>query len=473
MANQSASLRLGVIRIGFILGIVMAACAARAQDVVVDCSGQDSNAYHSINDALANLPFVPWQVVMQVTGTCNESIYLGHLHNLMIAAPLGQTATIQGDGVSFGTLNVDSSTGIYLYGLTITGSGSVGLNVNGGAEVRIDTCTFQNNPGDGIAVADNSSVLIYSALSTGNSRGISISANSTVDHASWAGGSVVLSSNANAGLYLSGGRYATGGNTLIQNNGFGASTLPDGFGTDVRGAGQIQFGNYAGPNLITGNRSGGVSLQENAEVSFWGGTNTIQNNGATGIVDRFGSQVTLFGNVEISGHTAAGLDIASRSQAYLDASVAPNNIHNNGFGPGGVRAGIRVDGSSQLVLTGPNQITQNGGPGVLGDINSSMDLSGSTISGNQSDGIRALHQTVVDLGPGMSLTGNGGAPITCDNTSMLVTAGKASAHCLNVQASESGSHEAVGLTSIPSVPNFTSKMKEYKRERSLIPRPRR
>src|SRR4029434_2169498 len=146
MANQSASLRLGVIRIGFILGIVMAACAARAQDVVVDCSGQESNAYHSINDALANLPFVPWQVVMQVTGTCNESIYLGHLHNLMIAAPLGQTATIQGDGVSFGTLNVDSSTGIYLYGLTITGSGSVGLNVNGGAEVRIDTCTFQNNP---------------------------------------------------------------------------------------------------------------------------------------------------------------------------------------------------------------------------------------------------------------------------------------------------------------------------------------
>jgi len=283
----------------------------------------------------------------------------------------------------------------------------------------------------------------------------------------------VLSSNAKAGLFVGGGRYATGGNTLIQNNGFSASTLPEGFGADVRAAGQIQFGNYAGPNLITGNRSGGVSLQENAEVSFWGGTNAIQNNGATGVLEQFGSQVTLFGNVEISGHTAVGLDIGSRSQAYLDASVAPNNIHNNGFGPGAVHSGIRVDGSSQLVLRGPNQITQNGGPGVLGDINSSMDLSGSTISGNQSDGIRALHQTVVDLGPGMSLTGNGGALITCDNTSMLVTAGKAIAHCLNVQASDSGSHEAGGLTSIPSVPNFSSKIKEHRRERSLIPRPRR
>ena len=470
MANQNTSLRSAAIRLGLALGIVMTAFAARAQDLVVDCSGQDPNAYHSVNDALANLPFVPWQVVMQVTGTCHESVYLGHLHNLMIAAPLGQSATIQGDGVSFGTLNVDSSTGIYLYGLAITGSGSVGLNVNGGAEVRIDTCTFQGNPGDGIAVADNSSVLIYSAVSTGNNKGISIYANSTVDHASWAGGSVVLSSNSNAGLYLSGGRYATGGNTLIQNNGFSATTLSDGFGADVRGAGQIQFGNYAGPNLITGNRSGGVSLQENAEVSFWGGTNTIHNNGATGILDRFGSQLTLFGNVEISGHSAVGLDISSKSQAYLDAGIAPNVIRNNGSGSGVVHAGIRVDGGSQLVLSGPNQIIQNGGPGVLGDINSSMDVSGSTISGNQADGIRVLHQTVVDLGPGMTFAGNDGAPIACDNTSMLVTTGKINSHCLNVQPGDSGTHETTD--SIPLLPNFSGKMKEYKRQRSLIPRPR-
>jgi len=325
-----------------------------------------------------------------------------------------------------------------------------------------------------MAVSDNSVVTVYSGTFTENNNGIQIFGNATVDHASWAGGSIIMSDNRIAGLFLSsGGTYATGGNTIVQNNGSSVSAGPDGFGVDVRGAGRIQFGSYAGPNQISGNRVGGVSLSENAEVSFWGGTNTLHNNGATGILEGFGSQVTLFGNVEISGHTAVGLDIGSRSQAYLDASVAPNNIHNNGFGPGAVHAGIRVDGSSQLVLTGPNQVTQNGGPGVLGDINSSMDLSGSTISGNQSDGIRALHQSVLDLGPGMSLTGNGGAPITCDNTSMLVTAAKASAHCLNVQASDSGSHEAVGLTSVPSVSNFGSKMREHTRERSLIPRLRR
>ena len=460
--------------LGVLSSLVLLALACHAQDLIVDCSGQDPNAFHRIQDALPNIPLTPWQVVMQVTGTCNENVYIGHLRNLMIAAPLGQTATIQGDGVSYAPLMVDASTGIYLYGLILTGGQGPGLSVSSGAEVRIDTCTFQGNPGAGMAVSDNSAVTVYSGTFTDNNNGIQIFGNATVDHASWAGGSVVMSGNGVAGLFLSSGAtYATGGNTIIQNNGLTASSGPDGFGVDVRGSGRIQFGSYMGPNVISGNRLGGVSLLENAEISFWGGSNTISDNGEVGIWNRLGSQITFAGNVVISRHSAIGVDISSKSQAFFDAAAGPNIIRNNGSGSAAIRAGIRVDGNSQLVLTGPNHITQNGGPGVLGDINSSMDVSGSTISGNQSDGIRALHQTVVDLGPGMSLTGNGGAPITCDNTSMLVTAVKASSRCLNVQASDWGSHEAVGLASIPSVPNFSGKMKEYTRERSLIPRPRR
>ncbi len=455
-------------RMGTVIVIVLIAVSARAQNLVVDCTGQNQNAYHSINDALANMPFQAAQVVMQVTGTCHEVVYLGQVRNLMIAAPLGQRATIQGDGVSFATLYVDASTGIYLYGLNITGAGSDGMSVGPGAEVRMDSCTFQNNPGNGMSVSDDSSVLIYSASFTGNGRGINIGANSTVDHASWALGSVMMSANTNSGLWLSGGRYSTGGNTTIQNNGFGATTVNDGFGTLVYGAGQVQFGNYAGPNLITGNRTGGVSLNENGEVSFWGGTNTVTNNGGTGIQGRSGSQLTLAGNVEVSGHTAFGLDISSKSHAFIDASSAANVIHNNGTGSLPVRAGIRIDGNSQLLLSGPNQIVQNGGPGVLGDINSSIDVSGSTISGNQSEGIRLLHQTVLNLGSGVSLSGNGGAAITCDSTSLLIA--PSNLHlCQNTQISDSSLHEAV--ESAPVVPNFSGKMQEYKRFRSLIPRP--
>jgi hypothetical protein len=255
----------------------------------------------------------------------------------------------------------------------------------------------------------------------------------------------------------------------IQNNGFGATTVSDGFGTLVYGAGKVQFGNYAGPNLITGNRSGGISLNENGEVSLWGGTNTITNNGGTGIQGRTGSQLTLAGNVEISGHTAFGLDIGAKSQAFLDSTLGSNVIHNNGSGSLPVRAGIRVDGNSQLFLIGPNQIVQNGGPGVLGDINSSMDVSASTISGNQAEGIRLLHASVLNLGGGTSFGGNGGGAITCDSTSLLVTANNTH-QCANTSVSDSNLQDAV--ESAPVVPDFKGKMAEYQRFRSLIPRPR-
>jgi hypothetical protein len=472
MAQQNARINCAAFRSGaVIVAMVLFALGALGQDLVVDCTGQNQNAYHSINEALPNMPFVSYQVVMQVTGTCNESVYLGHVRNLMIAAPLGQRATIQGDGVTFAVLNVDSSTGIYLYGLNIRGSGSEGMSVASGSEVRIDTCTFQDNLGDGIGVSDNSAVTIYSASFTGNNRGISISSNAIVDHASWALGSVTMSSNANSGIWMSGGRFSTGGNMTIQNNGFAVTGAYDGFGAVVHGAGQIQFGNYAGPNLITGNRRGGVYYDENGEVSFWGGTNTVTNNGPVGIQGRYGSQLTLFGNVEISGHTAIGLDVGSRSQAYLDSTFGSNLIHNNGTGTTPVRAGIRVDGNSQITLIGPNQIMQNGGPGVLGDINSSMDISGATISSNQAEGIRLLHQTVLDLGSGMVFGGNTGGSVTCDNTSLLVTSDKIQTNCASSQATEFSLPEMT--QSAPVVPNFSGKMEEYKRFRALIPHPQR
>jgi len=472
MAQQIVRLNSAAFRSGaVVVAMVLFALGVHAQDLVVDCSGQNQNAYPSINAALPNMPFVPYQVVMQVTGTCHESVYLGHIHNLMITAPFGQRASIQGDGVSYATINVDSSTGIYLYGLILTGGGPEGLAANSGSEVRIDACSFNDNPGDGIGVSDNSSITIYSATLTGNNRGISISSNAIVDHASWAGGSVMVTANGNAGLWMSGGRYSTGGNTILKNNGFAATGGYDGYGAEVHGAGQVQFGNYAGPNLITGNRRGGVYFDENGEISFWGGPNTVTNNGPVGIQGRYGSQLTLFGNVEISGHTSVGLDVASRSQAYLDSTFGSNLIHNNGTGTTPVRAGIRVDSNSQLTLVGPNQIMQNGGPGVLGDINSSMDISGATISGNQGEAVRLLHESVLDLGAGTVISGNGGGSVTCDNTSLLVTAVHLQTNCASGQASERDPSDV--MQSVPVVPDFTGKKEEYKRFRSLIPRPKK
>jgi hypothetical protein len=86
---------------------------------------------------------------------------------------------------------------------------------------------------------------------------------------------------------------------------------------------------------------------------------------------------------------------------------------------------------------------------------------------SQSEGIRLVHQTMLDLGSGMVFTGNGGASVTCDS-SLLVTFEKHLHLCWNVRAADFSVPEAG--PSIPVVPNFSGKMEEYKRFRARIPR---
>jgi len=77
-------------------------------------------------------------------------------------------------------------------------------------------------------------------------------------------------------------------------------------------------------------------------------------------------------------------------------SGVPNQIVGNGFGTDATRAGIRLDGNSQAYVRDA-VITQSGGPGILEQINSSLDLAGST------------------------LTANAGGAIACDGSAVLVS----------------------------------------------------
>src|SRR5437667_2538882 len=81
---------------------------------------------------------------------------------------------------------------------------------------------------------------------------------------------------------------ATLGNTHVANNAF-TTNLGLRVAIDMRGGGKAQFGSIFGPNssnVIENNANGGVSLQENAEISFWSlqssGPNIIRNNGVRG-----------------------------------------------------------------------------------------------------------------------------------------------------------------------------------------------
>src|SRR5262249_58853133 len=119
-----------------------------------------------------------------------------------------------------------------------------------------------------------------------------------------------------------------------------------------------------GANVVSGNQSGGVWLQENAEISFWFGgyPNLIQGNGPVGVLAGLGSQVTFFNSAQISGHTSAGVDLYANSQAYL---FGANTVQNNGSSADTRSAGIRVDGNSEAFLRGGPIFANNRPPLLL------------------------------------------------------------------------------------------------------------
>ena len=351
--------------------LLSAPAKSQAQFLTVDCSGTNPNAYPSINAALPNAG--PGAFVL-VTGVCNESVSLQSVDHLNLGAFFGQTATING-GIS-----INNSEDIHLYGLNITNPAGEGIDVGSSRSVTLDTCTSNGNGDNGLRVGGGSDVSIFTTATFDNNagNGISIFSNGIVIAFAW-GGVLDLSNNSAPGLRVAQGSFTTFGHTTIANNTQGP-TSDSGYGIDLRGAAQVQFGSVFGPNVVSSNQSGGAWLQENAEISFWFGgyPNLIQGNGPVGVLAGLGSQVTFFNSVQISGHTSAGVDLYANSQAYL---FGANTVQNNGSSGDPRSAGIRVDGNSEAFLRG-GQISANSGPAMLLLVNSSADFSGVSFSGN-------------------------------------------------------------------------------------------
>ena len=184
-------------------------------------------------------------------------------------------------------------------------------------------------------------------------------------------------------MWLSGASFETLGTTTITNNANPQGTNPPtGYGIQALGASKVQVGTCYGPNLIAGNQNGGLDAEENTEVSFWscgtGSQSSITNNGPVGISAGLGSQVTLYDNAQITGHTGPGVELYGNSQLR---TFAANLISNNGSAGDPRSAGIVVDGNSEAYLRG-GTITTNQGPGILVLVNSSVDSEGATFSAN-------------------------------------------------------------------------------------------
>jgi hypothetical protein len=210
-------------------------------------------------------------------------------------------------------------------------------------------------------------------------------------------GPVDISNNLAAGIGASQANVLTLGRTSINNNGFGTGE----YGLDLRGGARVQFGAISnwGPNSISGNHSGGVSLVESAEIAIWSGGfapstpgTVVQGNGPVGVSAGLGSQVAIYGPVHLTGHSSAGVDVYGNSQVSF---FGPNLLQGNGSATDPRSAAIRLDGNSQALLRG-GAVSNNNGPGLLALVNSSADFSNVNFSGN---------------------TG----VITCDSTSAMVS----------------------------------------------------
>ncbi len=363
----------------------------RAQ-LIVDCTGANPFAFPSINSAVQS---APERTLILVTGPCNENVNINAQLGLDISAMNGQPVTING------SINIMNSTSVFLFGLNVTNPAGNGINVTDTHHVFLDTCTSNGNSGVGLSVGGFSSVVV---LATGafdnNARGgMNITGNSLVALFAFAG-TIDISNNGGAGVFASQANFSTLGNTTLKNNAFGGQFNP-GFGLDLRGGAHAQIGALFGPNILAGNQSGGASLQETAEISFFsiGQPNLIQGNGPVGVLAGFGSQVT-FANIsgplaaQITDHTSAGVDLFANSQAFF---LGSNQVLRNGAVTDPRSAGIRVDGNSEAFLRG-GQVAQNNGPGILALVNSSADFTGVSFAGNAQ-----------------------GEIITCDSSSWMVS----------------------------------------------------
>ena len=164
--------------------------------------------------------------------------------------------------------------------------------------------------------------------------------------------------------------------------GRGSANPEAAFGVVLLSEAKAQFGTCYGQNLIQSNQGGGFFLQENSELSLWNCGSASQtlvlSNGPVGISAGLGSQVTLFKNAQVSGHTEAGVEVYGHSQLNINGN---NLISANGTVGDPRSAGIVVDGSSEAYLRG-GSISSNQGPAILELANSSSDFTGAAFADN-------------------------------------------------------------------------------------------
>ena len=153
-------------------------------------------------------------------------------------------------------------------------------------------------------------------------------------------------------------------------------------------------------------------------VAFQGGSLTLGNSlieGATlkGVVADYGSTATV-NNCTIRDNTQVGVFVTDNSALFLTNST----ITSNGWGVSVQRSSNARIGQGIGGVLGPNQITNNGGPGVAVLQSAYAEIDGNTITGNSGNGVQidgasanVINNTVANSRKGIVVQNSGGARI--------------------------------------------------------------
>lgn len=448
----------------FVLGLTAQLIPARAfGQLVVDCTGNTPGAYTTINSVI---PLLTNGSVVRITGPCTENVTIAGLSNLNIGAAYGQSAVLNGN------LTINYVQNLYLYGLNISNPGNNnsdgnGIDIEDSSGIILDDCTSNNNVQYGLDVTDSIvTVEDNAAFNNNGNSGINIGGASDLNVNGYSA-PVTVSNNTGIGIEVQDGMLQSPSGNLIVTNTKAVSPVniavpgfANGYGIQLEGHARALLYNWSpstlAPNVISGNQNGGIAVMESSEVSVSGTeptgsglvvTNIIENNGPVGVYVGMGSQLTVAGGVQITNHSDAAIDVYGHSEVFIDGN---DQITGNGNGAATTyptRAGVRIDDNSEAYIRG-GQITQNGGPGIFALGNSSVNLSGAT------------------------LTSNAGGPIECDSSAWLI-ADQATvpgafgfASPCKMPNTFGPNPRPVGLT--PKIPNIAQMKAQQERYRRLI-----
>jgi hypothetical protein len=354
-----------------LLMLFLLPASSHAADVTVGCFGGSGGAYPSINAALAAIgPVGPSTIT--VTGTCNESVGLFKARSITIVAPVAGGAG-SGGATIVGLQDNDTfdiglfSQNIALQNLEIRGNpaSSIGLGVSifNNSQANIILCNIHDNPDGGVSADSSSQVALDSSIlqNSSNGDGLDVTNDSTADMVS----------------------------TTIQNNG--------GFGITVFNRSGIVIRRQ---NLIQNNAGGvGISAVDSSKVQMQT------------------ADPALF--TTIQGHALNGIQIGD--QVMLRMGGGPHAIQGNGSAcpTDPTCGGISALRNSTMRLTSGN-ISGNQGSGISAEQLVDFGLNNTTISNNTGDGVHIRRISIGQFVTANTITGNGGASVSCDTTSLVV-----------------------------------------------------